>query len=146
MAYHFRFAAVLNYRRDLEELFQQKLVMAQERWASLRARLVELEDARQAAGIDLEERKRRPISAPLYALLVEGLAHRDRDIVKQRQDLATQHQVVTGKRRELLIKMQERQVMEKTRERDYEKYLAQERNSEQKAMDEQTVLRFKHEV
>ena len=142
MAYRFRFASVLSYRRNLEELAQQKLAAAQHQLARQQASLNEMEEELRRAIDAFEERKRRLISAPLYALFVEGIEYREREAAAQQRSVTAQRRVVDQARQELVARVRERKIMEKARERDYRKYLQEERPKEQSELDEQMVLRF----
>lgn len=142
MAYRFRLESVLNYRRNLEEVAQQKLAREQvlldgyqEQLARLEAELVQLVE-------DLEQRKQRPMAAPLYSLYMQAIDRKERTIVRQRQVVAAQVHAVEKARHELAERVKERKVMEKARERDREKYTQGVMQQEQKASDEQMVLRF----
>lgn len=145
MAYRFRLQAVLNYRRNLEELAQQQLVDAEGLLARRQARLGEMEEELAGAIAAFEERKQRSMPAPLYALHVQGLEQREREIAAQRQLIAAQQQAVAQARAELLTRVQERKIMEKAREKDQTRYLQEELRKEQKELDEQMVLRFKRQ-
>ena len=142
MAYKFRLESVLNYRRNLEEVAQQKLAREQvllegyqEQSARLEAELVQLVE-------DLEQRKQRPMAAPLYSLYMQAIDRKERAIVRQRQVVAAQAKVVERARQHLVERVKDRKVMEKARERDQEKYLRDVLQQEQKTSDEQMVLRF----
>lgn len=145
MAYRFRLQAVLNYRRNLEEMAQQHLIDAEGLLARRQARLGEMEEELAGAIAAFEERKKRSMPAPLYALHVQGLEQREREIAAQRQLIAAQQQAVAQARAELLTRVQERKIMEKAREKDQTRYLQEELRKEQKELDEQMVLRFKRQ-
>ncbi|MDF1614667.1 flagellar export protein FliJ [Desulfurivibrio dismutans] len=143
MAYQFRFESVLGYRRNLEELARQKMVRAQTQLVRQQERLQQLERELVEAVNSFEERKQKPMVAPFYSMYVEGIERRERDLASQQRAVATQLEVVEQARLELQGKVQQRKVMEKTRERDYGKYLQEERLREQNELDEQMILRFK---
>jgi len=143
VAYRFRLEAVLNYRRNLEELAQQALVEAEGLLARHLARLTELEDDLAQAIAAFEERKQRSMPAPLYALHAQGIEQREREIASQQQLVASQQLAVSKARDELLTRVQERKIMEKAREKDQANYLHEQLRKEQNEMDEQMVLRFK---
>lgn len=142
MAYRFRFESVLGYRRNLEELARQKLILAQAQLEQQQTRLAEISAELVSASAAFEERKRQPIPAPLYIMFVDGIERRERDLVVRQQALVAQQKVVEETRAELVGKVRERKIMEKARERDYEEYLREELRKEQAELDEQMVLRF----
>ena len=142
MAYRFRFASVLDYRRNLEELARQELALAQAQLERQQSRLTEITAELAQAIATFEERKRQPIAAPLYTMFVDGIERRKRDLDRRRQEVGRQRKVVEQVRQELVVKMRERKIMEKARERDYEEYLREELKKEQAELDEQMILRF----
>lgn len=145
MAYRFRFESVLGYRRNLEEMARQKLTRAQTQLVKQQQHLTGLEQALVEAISAFEERKQKPMPSPYYSLFVEGIERREREVVSQQRAVAAQVEVVEQARTELQEKMQQRKVMEKARERDYEQYLQEERLREQNELDEQMILRYKRQ-
>ena len=142
MAYQFKLEAVLNYRRNLEELAQQRLAKELNileghiNWlASLEVQLQEMIDS-------LEERKKKPMLSPLYALFRQSIDNKEREIKVQGNMIASQRKVVEQARVTLAEKVKKRKVMEKARERDYDKYQLEVLKKEQNESDEQMVLRF----
>jgi flagellar export protein FliJ len=91
---------------------------------------------------ELEQRKQKPVPAPLYSLYMQAIDRKERDIVRQQRVIAAQVKAVERARQHLTERVRERKVMEKARERDQEKYLRGVLQEEQKASDEQMVLRF----
>jgi len=142
MAYKFRLESVLNYRRNLEEVAQQKLAREQVLLEEYRSALARFEaDLARLVG-ELEQRKKKPVAAPLYSLYMQAIDRREQDIAQQQQVIAAQIKAVEQARRELVERVKDRKVMEKARERDQGKYLREVLQQEQKASDEQMVLRF----
>ena len=142
MAYRFRFAGILGYRRNLEELARQKLGLAQTQLERQQMKLTELEEQLRLAIAQFEERKRGAITAPLYVMFFEGIERLERTVAVQRQAVVSQRRVVEQSREDLVEKVRARKVMEKTKERDYEAYLREELRRDQAELDEQMVLRF----
>lgn len=141
MAYRYRLELVLKYRHDLEELAQQNLARQQAILSGQQQRLEDLRLERRSMMADFERRKAAPILAPLFAAFVENLTLRESDIESQAQVVKAQQQMVAEAREELAEKMKQRKVLEKARERDYQKYVQEEMRKDQKENDEMMVLR-----
>lgn len=142
MAYTFRLESVLNYRRNLEEVAQQKLARELVLLEEYRAALARFEAELVRLVEDLEQRKQKPMMAPLYTLYMQAIDRKERDIAQQQRVIAAQAKAVERARGDLAERVKGRKVMEKARERDQEKYLREMLQKEQNASDEQMVLRF----
>lgn len=142
MAYTFRLESVLNYRRNLEEVAQQQLAREQILLDGYQEQLARFEAELSRLVDDLEQRKQKPMAAPLYSLYMQAIDRKERDIARQQQVIAAQVTAVERARHELAERVKGRKVMEKARERDQEKYQRAVLQKEQNASDEQMVLRF----
>jgi flagellar FliJ protein len=142
MAYHFKLETILGLRRNLEELAQQKLAKEITRLEEYRRGLAALKQQRQKLIAEFEEEKQRAMVAPLFALRVEGIFHKEEEIEAGTSVVEAQQGAVAQARDELAAKMRDKKVMEKARERDYQKYLLAALKKEQNEADEQMVLRF----
>ena len=142
MAYRFRLESVLNYRRNLEEVAQQKLARERMLLDGHREVLARFEAELARFVAELEQRKQKPMAAPLYSLYVQAIDRKEGDIARQHRVIAAQAKAVERARQHLVERVKERKVMEKAREREQEKYLREALRLEQNASDEQMVLRF----
>lgn len=142
MAYHFKLETVLNYRRNLEELAQQKLGRELLILESHNARLSSLKEKRVAVIAEFEEEKKKQMAAPMFSFYMESIRLMEREIEGVRQMIVSQHKAVELARLALAEKVRDKKVMEKARERDYQKYLTEVLKKEQNEADEQMVLRF----
>ena len=142
MAYHFKLETVLGLRRNLEELAQQKLakelVLLEER----KQMLVTLRQQRQELIAEFEEEKRRQMLVPVFAFYVEGIFRKEQEVEAGQAQVELQQGAVVQARLELTAKVRDKKVMEKARERDYQKFLLAALKKEQNEADEQMVLRF----
>ena len=141
MAYSYRLELVLKYRRDLEEMAQQKLGRQQFILDEKQKKLNELRTERQNMMADFERRKGEPMPAPLFTSYTESLTYKESDIELQVRAVKTQQQAVAKARDELAEKVKERKVLEKAKERDFKKYIQEELRKDQKVNDEMMVLR-----
>lgn len=142
MAYHFKLETVLGLRRNLEELAQQKLARELTLLEEQKLQLASLRQQRQELIIEFEEKKRRQMSAPIFAFYVEGIFRKEQEVAAGRALVEAQQGAVALAREELTAKVQDKKVMEKAKERDYQKFLLAGLKKEQNEADEQMVLRF----
>ncbi len=144
MAYRFKFETVLDYRRNLEDLAQQKLVKEQNILANHERWLADLQAGKQRMVADFEERKKKNIPAPLFAYYMDALANKDREIAAQKNTIAAQKRVIESIRAELAERIKDRKVMEKAKERDFTRYWQEYLKREQMEHDEMAVLRYEN--
>jgi flagellar FliJ protein len=142
MAYHFKLETILGLRRNLEELAQQKLARELALLAAEKLRLAALQQERKELIAEFEEEKHRKMSAPVFAFYVEGIFRKEQEVEAGFARVEAGQVAVVRAREELAAKMRDKKVMEKARERDYQKFLLAALKKEQNEADEQMVLRF----
>ena len=142
MAYHFRLETVLGLRRNLEELAQQKLGRELTLLEQHKLRLAELKQQRQELIVEFETEKQQQMLAPVFALYVEGIFRKEQEVEAGQAQIEVQQGAVAQARVELTSKVQDKKVMEKAKERDYQKFLLAGLKKEQNEADEMMVLRF----
>jgi|GEM_PF-605350 len=142
-AYRFKLEPLLNYRQNLEEVAMQELVAAK---STLRVRemaLYQVQQRRLATVDEFEEEKKKPLSPARFSWFMEALRQEEKSIAAAVEALARQEEAVKEATSALVERVRERKVMEKARERDYRKHLAEELAAELKENDEMAVLRYK---
>lgn len=142
MAYHFKLETVLGLRRNLEELAQQKLARMLMLLEEQKLRLAALKQQRLDLIDEFEEEKHRQMLAPVFAFYVEGIFRKEQEIAEGQALVEVGQGAVVQAREELTVKVQDKKVMEKARERDYQKFILAGLKKEQNEADEQMVLRF----
>lgn len=142
MAYHFRLETVLGLRRNLEELAQRKLAGELTLLEQQRMQLAALKQQRQELIAEFEEEKHRQMPAPIFAFYVEGIFRKEQEVEAGQALVQAQLGAVARAREELTGKVQDKKVMEKARERDYQKFLLAGLKKEQNEADEMMMLRF----
>lgn len=142
MAYHFKLETVLGLRRNLEELAQQKLARMLMLLEEQKLRLAALKEQRLELIAEFEEKKHRQMLAPVFAFYVEGIFRKEQEIAEGQALVEVGQGAVVQARGELTVKVQDKKVMEKARERDYQKFILAGLKKEQNEADEQMVLRF----
>lgn len=143
MNYRFRLETVLSYRHNLAELAQQKLSAAQIVLHNHQQQLKELTNERRDAIIAFEKQKKNNLSGTLFSWFMTGINSRELSLQTQHTIIASQKKVVETTRKELQEKIKAKKIMEKAKERDYQKYLKTLLDKEQQESDEQTILRFR---
>ncbi|MDP2753132.1 MAG: flagellar export protein FliJ, partial [Nitrospirota bacterium] len=136
MAYHFRLETVLGLRRNLEELAQQKLARELTLLDEQKLRLATLKQQRQELIVEFEEEKQRQMLAPIFAFYVEGIFRKEQEVEAGQAQVEAQLGAVAQAREELTGRVQDKKVMEKARERDYQKFLLAGLKKEQNEADE----------
>jgi len=142
MPYHFKLETILNLRRNLEEQAQLRLAAEQR---ILTGHIVRLENLRRDRVLmirELERRKKKKMSGAMFALYMDGLINHDWRIQVQENTIKAQEQVVEQVRLALFQAVQQRQIMDKVKEKDFLQYRQEEQRREQIENDEQAVLRF----
>jgi flagellar protein FliJ len=142
MAYRFKLETVLGLRRNLEELAQQQLARELMLLEEQKLRLAALKEQRQTLIAEFEEEKHRQMLAPVFALYVEGIFRKEQEVEAGLARIEAQQGAVAQAREVLAGKMRDKKVMEKAKERDYQKFLLAGLKKEQSEADEQMVLRF----
>ena len=142
MAYHFRLETVLGLRRNLEELAQQKLGRELTLLEQQKQQLAALQQQRQELIVEFEVEKQQQMRAPVFALYVEGIFRKEQEVEAGQALIEAQQGAVAQARVELTSKVQDKKVMEKAKERDYQKFLLAGLKKEQNEADEMMVLRF----
>ncbi len=142
-AYRFKLEALLNYRRNLEEVALQHLATVK---GDLKVAEMALEQAgaRRLATVDeFEQRKKRPMLPVRFAWFMDSLRQQEQMIAAAAAVVERKKAEVDAATTALIERVRQRKVMEKARERDYRKYLAARMAAELKENDEMAVLRYK---
>ena len=141
MAYQFRLETVLVYRRNLEE--QAQLALAQEIrvLADHQSILVDLRDTSQRIADEFDQRKKKSMDAAFFSYCMDSLRRKKWEVDAQLAVIEKQQAVVDETRAQLGERVKSRKVIEKAREKDYQKYLQEVLRMEQKEGDDQAILR-----
>jgi len=82
------------------------------------------------------------VTAAMFTMCVQAIGTKEVQITEQLRAVESQRLVVEECRQALAVRMQERKVIEKIREKKYRDYLVETAKAEQKISDEQAVLRY----
>jgi flagellar FliJ protein len=142
MAYRFKLETLYTFRKNIEEQSRLRLAREIAILEGLRKRLAELRAERLRLIDELEVNKKKPLAVFQYQFFMDAISFAEMEIVKQTGRIAAQEEAVVYVRQELVVKMQDRKVIEKVRERDKKAYINELAKQEQKEGDEQVLLRF----
>ncbi|MEW6220014.1 MAG: flagellar export protein FliJ [Thermodesulfobacteriota bacterium] len=144
MAFRFRLETLLRYRQDLEDAAERELgrqahilTGLQEELAAIGRRLATLRQ-------ELEIQQAEGMAVVRLRLYLHGISHFERLRGEQETRIQVQAHAVDKARADLVRRRQERQIVERLRERQAERYLLEERRHQDRQADAMAVLRFRH--
>ena len=141
MAYKFRLETLLVYRRNLEEQAQLALAREIQVLVDHQSVLDDLRDTKARIAEDFERKKEKSMDASMFTYYMDSIRRKEREIDAQWIVIENQQAVVAEFRAKLGERVKDRKVIEKAREKDYQKYLQELLRKEQKEGDEQAILR-----
>ena len=133
----FQLEGVLRHRKMLEEQRQRELGVAQTELSKMQAELRSMDEAAQGVSTDVRENR---LTGTLDMAFLA--AHRRYVLAVQRkalalaQRMAAQQQVVDAARRQLAEAAKQRKIIEKLRERQFERWRGEQALKESAALDE----------
>lgn len=144
MKFKFPLQKVLEHRKIKENLaqkdFQEAVMLLNEANARLEQMIESKSDAHAQAGYYANQ---GGAQGPALSQIHEFLKGQEVFIQRQRQKIQEIEKLVESKREILRQAAQEYKIMEKMRENKFEEYKSERLLTEQKEMDEQSILRFK---
>lgn len=142
----FRLQPVLNYREQIVEMRQQELAALERALQAERLALATLQGRIQAVAREIRDAQR---SVPLDCariveqfIYLQELQNREKE---QKERIASLTKEVEAKRAELVQAMQEKETIEKLKERFLAQQREEELRQEVKTLDEISVVRFHRE-
>ncbi len=136
--FSFKLQKVLDYKQALEEEKKQQLGEAFRGQHHAKTLLTQYKEEKQAV--------QQPLNGPID---LNSLVHThhylnvlEQQIVSQAQRLSSAENMVKEKRVELVSAMQERQVLDKLKERQQERYVYEFNSKQQKLLDEVATASF----
>lgn len=144
MKFKFPLQKVLEHRKIKENLaqkdFQEAVMLLNEAQTRLEQMIEAKSDAHVQAG---HYANQGGAQGPALSQIHEFLKGQEVFIQRQRQKIQEIEKLVESKREILRQAAQEYKIMEKMRENKFEEYKSERLLTEQKEMDEQSILRFK---
>ena len=139
--FSFRLEQVRRYRKQLEEQAMQALAQATMRRDATLARIAGLHES-------IAEQRARLCKAESLSAAERWLAHTyetalKADLAQAREILAEQENEVDQRRIELVQRAQDRNLLDKLKEKQAARHALEERKKEQHSYDETATLRYK---
>ena len=141
MAFSFRLQALYHWRKNLEELSQLRLAGHLHTLAGQEERRNKLQQTRAAYAGECREKVSQgaPINdLALYFDFFEDSFHQGEVLEAERKKTSA---LIEAERRKLMNLSRERKILEKLKERQFNKYLVDEDKKERKATDDLIVQR-----
>jgi flagellar FliJ protein len=145
MSKKFKLQSVLNYRQSLEELAQQVLGASLQRKGELDAELQNQQTALRKHDEELKRRQQEGLSVAEIELFETQIHHCRRRIEQLLLELASLEQQIAREREELLGAVQDKQVMEKLKEKQEAAY-NRELNRQERIILDEVSLRNKGDL
>lgn len=145
MGFKFRYESLLSYRGHLKEKAEIELGKAQAQLSRARQLLEHYETLLQEARDSLDKGLSAAMSSEEVVTYADYLSGVKRKISAQHLEVTRWEKVVAEKRKVLLAKSKEYRIIEKLKEKDFQKWNRQELLLEQKKMNEVAVIRFGRE-
>ncbi|MEW6667037.1 MAG: flagellar export protein FliJ [Thermodesulfobacteriota bacterium] len=145
MGFKFRYESLLSYRGHLKEKAEIELGKAQAHLSRARQLLERYETLMQEARESLDRGMTATMTSEEVVTYADYLGGLKRRISAQRLEVTRCEKVVAEKRKVLLAKSKEYRIIEKLKEKDFQKWNRRELLLEQKKMNEVAVVRFGRE-
>ncbi|RLB41698.1 MAG: flagellar export protein FliJ [Deltaproteobacteria bacterium] len=141
MVFKFRYESLLNYRRHLKEVAQVELARSMEQLAVAKETLESLTAEYDKATLGFATRLRQGITAQRLQDFSSYLSRLKEEISQKALEVAEWEEFVEKKRSALLEKDREFKIIDKLRDKDFERWVAEQESREQKALSEMAILR-----
>lgn len=135
-AYKFKLQKLLDYKISMEEEKKNELSLANKRLKEENDRLLELLKKQKDMNSTFHEKTSQGIEVNELKLLANYIDYYKRSIKEQEIKIKMAEDYIESCRDELIKATQEKKMMEKLKEIDYEKYLYSEQKKEEKLVDD----------
>jgi flagellar FliJ protein len=134
--YNFKLQKLLDYKISIEEQKKNELSLAIKRLEEEKGVLEELLNKQKEMDSKFQKKTSEGIEVNELKLLVNYIDYYKRRIKSQRINIRMAEDYLESCRDELIKASQEKKMMEKLKEIDYEKYLYSEQKKEEKLVDD----------
>jgi len=141
MAFRFRYESLLNYRRHLKDMAQIELARSMEQLQVAKEALQSITTEYARATGAFKQSLRKGIAAQRLRSYSAYLNRLKEHISQKALQVAEWEEIVEKKRKDLLEKDKEWKIMDKLKERDFQKWSAERETKERIALNEMAVLR-----
>lgn len=134
--YKFRLQKLLDYKKSLEEEKKNELGKAFKRLEEEKNRLFALKQSLNEMNSTFQEKTSQGLAVNKLKILANYIDYYKRGIKEQRTKIKMAEEYLSICREELIKATQEKKMVEKLKETDYNKYLYNEQKKEEKLVDE----------
>ncbi len=145
MAFKFRYESLLSYRRHLKDMAQVELARSMEQLQTARDSLEFVTAEYEKATGVLSQRLKEGITAQKLKNYSSYLNRLKEDITQKALQVAEWEEIVEKKRSTLLDRDKEWKIMDKLKERDFQRWCAERDTKERIALNEMAILRHGRE-
>jgi flagellar protein FliJ len=145
MRFSFRLETVLNWKRSLEEISQLKLSQKVRQFREQEAAIGRLTGERLAGDRQLIQRCQGGIEATEYLFNKEFAEESYRELLSREDEKRSTLREIDQERESLVSLMKERKILEKLKEKKLKEFTDRIEKSDQKAMDERSVVQSRQE-
>ena len=135
-AYKFKLQKLLDYRINMEEEKKNQLSFAVKRLEQEKDKLSELKLKQKEMDNNFKEKTSEGIAVNELKLLANYIDYYKRGIKEQKTRVKMAEDYLSTCREELITATQEKKMIEKLKEIDFEKYLYEEQKKEEKLIDD----------
>lgn len=134
--YKFRLQKLLDYKKSLEEEKKNELGKAFKRLEEEKNRLFALKQSLNEMNSTFREKTSQGLAVNKLKILANYIDYYKRGIKEQRTKIKMAEEYLSICREDLIKATQEKKMIEKLKETDYNKYLYNEQKKEEKLVDE----------
>jgi flagellar FliJ protein len=144
--YSFRLEALLKHRKHQEEALQRELALARRQMLAEQKILQSQKASLRQHQSELQLRQQQGRRVSEILLVVDYLGKLAQDLEKQQKRVAAAEQAFQKTRRDLIEAVKKRKILEKLKERQWERHERGLRKKERDAMDEVAATRFQRNI
>ncbi len=133
---------VLNYRKEKEEIAKEEFAQVQKEYFSQRNFLKNLEEKLENAINDFLRNGKNLKNSMEFKKVQQYLLFLQKKIEMQIQLVIKAEEKLERKRQQLLLTQRDREIIEKHREKSFKRYLLEEKQKEQKFIDELALYAY----
>ena len=133
---------ILNYRKEKEEIAKEEFAQVQKEYFSQRNFLKNLEEKLENAINDFLRNGKNLKNSMEFKKVQQYLLFLQKKIEMQIQLVIKAEEKLERKRQQLLLTQRDREIIEKHREKSFKRYLLEEKQKEQKFIDELALYAY----
>lgn len=133
---------ILNYRKEKEEIAKEEFAQVQKEYFSQRNFLKNLEEKLENAINDFLQNGKNLKNSMEFKKIQQYLVFLQKKIDMQRQLVIKAEEKLEKKCQQLLLTQRDRKIIEKHKEKSFKRYLLEEKQKEQKFIDELALYAY----